>query len=178
MFNSPIRRAQLIAPFGVGALLMTKEGVSIIGAGLDHWFDEGDDQRQELDCEEFYIEEWRLQRSLDVDFFQLPPDFRPRTRYGPNINTRLTIPYLRFPTWHFLPEMWAHGRVSADRTRAQDVQLRDEGGRWCRCRSWLSATAAISKISLGVSGFTVQRAPIAPASSNSRALARAACAGL
>ena len=37
MVYSPIRRSQLIAPFGVGALLMTKEGVSLIGAGRNRW---------------------------------------------------------------------------------------------------------------------------------------------
>ena len=82
MFSSPIRRAQLIAPFGVGALLMTKEGVSLIGAGLDHWFDETDDQSTPLDCEQFYIEEWRLQRSLDVDFFDCRPTSGGRNGIG------------------------------------------------------------------------------------------------
>ena len=123
MFNSPIRRAQLIAPFGVGALLMTKEGVSLIGAGLDHWFDEIDDQSAELDCEEFHIEEWRLQRSLDVDYFRLPPDFRARTLYGPNVNTNLTIPYLRFPTWHFCQRC---GRMAA-------YPLTERGHKTCTC---------------------------------------------
>ena len=124
MFNSPIRRAQLIAPFGVGALLITKEGVSLIGAGLDHWFDETDDQSTQLDCEEFYIEEWRLQRSLDVDFFRLPPDFRRRERYGSNINTNLTIPYFRFPTWHFCQRC---GRMAA-------YPLTERGYKTCNCK--------------------------------------------
>ena len=123
MFNSPIRRAQLIAPFGVGALLMTKEGVSLIGAGLDHWFDEIDDESTELDCEEFHIEEWRLQQTLDVDYFRLPPDFRARTRFGPNVNTSLTIPYLRFPTWHFCQRC---GRMAA-------YPLTERGHKVCNC---------------------------------------------
>ena len=124
MFNSPIRRAQLIAPFGVGALLMTKEGVSLIGAGLDHWFDETGDPSNPLDSEEFLVEEWRLQKSLGVDFFRLPPDFRPRSRYGRNINTGLTIPYLRFPTWHFCQRC---GRMDK-------YPLTERGHKRCNCQ--------------------------------------------
>ena len=124
MFNSPIRRAQLIAPFGVGALLMTREGVSLICAGLDHWFDENGDPSEELDTEEFYVEEWRLQRWLDVDFFRLPPDFRPRTRYGLKINTNLTIPFLRFPTWHFCQRC---GRMAT-------YPLTERGHKTCNCQ--------------------------------------------
>ena len=123
MFHSPIRRAQLILPFGVGALLMTKEGVSLIGAGLDHWFDETGGQGNELDYGEFLVEEWRLQKSLGVDFFRLPPDFRERKRYGPNTNTRLTIPYLRFPTWHFCQRC---GRMDA-------YPLTERGHKRCNC---------------------------------------------
>lgn len=123
MFDSPVRRSQLIAPFGVGALLMTKEGVSLIAAGLDHWFEEGDDHSAQLDCDEFYIEEWRLQRSLDVDFFRLPPDFRHRQRHGPNVNTGLTIPYLRFPTWHFCRRC---GRMAS-------YPLTERGHKTCNC---------------------------------------------
>ncbi len=124
MFNSPIRRAQLIAPFGVGALLMTKEGVSLVCAGLDHWFDETADPSNELDTEEFHVEEWRLEKWLGVDFFRLPPDFRQRTRYGSNVNTDLTIPYLRFPTWHFCQRC---GGMAA-------YPLTERGHKRCRCQ--------------------------------------------
>ena len=124
MFNSPIRRAQLIAPFGVGALLMTKEGVSLVCAGLDHWFDETGNLGKELDTEEFHVEEWRLEKWLDVDFFRLPPDFRRRTRYGSNVNTDLTIPYLRFPMWHF-----------CQRCRRMDAYpLTERGYKRCQCQ--------------------------------------------
>ena len=123
MFDSPIRRAQLIAPFGVGALLMTKEGVSLIAAGLDHWFEETGDPTNPLDVEEFSIEEWRLQKALGVDFFRLPPDFRSWTRGGPNTNTGLTIPYLRFPKWHFCQRC---GRMDA-------YPLTERGHKRCNC---------------------------------------------
>lgn len=123
MFNSPIRRAQLIAPFGVGSLFMTKEGVSLIGAGLDHWFDDEFGGGGDLDTEEFYIEEWRLQISLGVDSFRLPPDFRRKTQFGPNTNTNLSIPFLRFPTWHFCQRC---GRMVA-------YPLTERGQKKCAC---------------------------------------------
>ena len=125
MFYSPIRRSQLIAPFGVGALLMTKDGVSLIAAGLDHWFDETGDQNTQFDLEEFFIEEWRLQKSLGVDSFRLPPDFREWKRYGPKTNTSLTIPYLRFPTWHFCQRC---GRMDA-------YPLTERGHKKCNCET-------------------------------------------
>lgn len=105
MSKGPIRRGQLIAPFGVGALVVVKDGTSVIATGLDHWYvpEGGTTAGQEIDLEEYKVEEWRLQRLLSVDHLRLPPDFRRRQR-GQNIpNTGLTIPFLRFPTWHFCP---------------------------------------------------------------------------
>ena len=105
---------------------MTKEGVSLIAAGLDHWFDEtGNPSNTKFDFEEFSIEEWRLQKSLGVDSFRLPPDFRERKRYGLNTNTSLTIPYLRFPTWHFCQRC---GRMDA-------YPLTERGHKKCNCET-------------------------------------------
>ena len=125
MFDSPVRRAQIIAPFGVGALLMTKEGVSLIGAGLDHWFDEFEDEINKIDLEEFYVEEWRLQKSLDVDFFRMPPDFREPFKYKNSKNINLKIPYLRFPTWHFCQRC---GHMT-------EYPLTERGDKNCDCKS-------------------------------------------
>ena len=105
MSKGPIRRGQLIAPFGVGALVIVKDGTSAIAAGLDHWYvpEGGAMAGQEIDIEEYKVEEWRLQRALSVSQFRLPPDFRRRQRGVAIPNTGLTIPFLRFPTWHFCP---------------------------------------------------------------------------
>lgn len=105
MPKGPIRRAQLIAPFGVGALSVVRDGTSVITCGLDHWYEreQGDDTGQEVDPEEYRIEEWRLQRRLGVDHFRLPPDFRPKRRGENAPNFQLTVPFLRFPQWHFCP---------------------------------------------------------------------------
>ena len=34
-----MRRAQLVTPFGVGAMSVLVNGTSVITAGLDHWYD-------------------------------------------------------------------------------------------------------------------------------------------
>lgn len=95
----------MVSPFGPGALLVAPDGTSMVAAGLDHWFDRDEDglDSRFVDDEEFRIEEWRLQRRLGVDHFRLPPDYR-RPRKGQQVpNAGLTVPFLRFPQWHFCP---------------------------------------------------------------------------
>lgn len=93
----------MVSPFGPGALLVAQDGTSMLAAGLDHWFDRDgrDDDSRTVDDSEFRVEEWRLQRRLGVDHFRLPPDYRrPRPRQQVP-NAGLTVPFLRFPQWHF-----------------------------------------------------------------------------
>jgi len=103
----PLRRSQLIVPFGVGALTVTSDGISIITGGLDHWFDREimDYTNDPIQSDEFRIKEWRLEQVLDVDYFMLPPDYREKWKYNDsNVpNNEITIPVLRFPQWHFCP---------------------------------------------------------------------------
>ncbi len=101
--KNPLRRAQLIAPFGCGAMVVVQGGISLITSGLDHWFEREDGQGQ-VDLEEYRLSEWRLENLLQVSHFRMPPDFRPLTFGASSINTRLTIPVLRFPQWHFCPK--------------------------------------------------------------------------
>ena len=100
MPNGPIRRSQLISPFGVGALYVGRDGVSLISAGLDHWFEQGEGSVGVLE-EEFKISEWRLERALQVDHFRMPADHRRPLPYQseqiPNLS--LYQPFLRFPRW-------------------------------------------------------------------------------
>lgn len=98
MSEGPIRRGELIAPSGVGAMVMTRRGVSVIIAGLDHWFPSIDTDRFEQS--EFVVRDLRLEMRLGVQHFMLPPDNRRPRRGQPNINTSLTIPVLRFPQMH------------------------------------------------------------------------------
>ena len=103
MSPTPIRRAQMIAPFGVGSLYTAADGVAMIVGGLDHWFKRDDGSYADVDLDEFRVPEWRLQRILGVGQLRLPPDHREPFGYGePNkTNMWLSIPMLRFPRWHF-----------------------------------------------------------------------------
>lgn len=96
--SGPIRRSQLIAPFGVGALVVVPGGTSLVVAGLDYWYKS---IREDVDPQEYRFSEWRLQALLDVDHFRLPPDFREPAKGQKVPNIALTIPGFRFPTWHF-----------------------------------------------------------------------------
>jgi hypothetical protein len=100
--KTPLRRAQLIAPFGPGAMVVVRGGTSLIAAGLDHWF-EREGQDGQIDVEEFRIPEWRLEQLLGVSDFRLPPDYRVPRPGDNSSNTYLTVPFLRFPQWHFCP---------------------------------------------------------------------------
>lgn len=102
--NGPVRRAQLIAPFGVGAMVTVPGGTSLIIAGLDFWY-KNRDGSDINDPEEFKFEEWRLQDLLGVSHFREPPDYRDTFWSGSEgLNTGITIPAFRFPSWHFCPD--------------------------------------------------------------------------
>lgn len=93
MANRPIRSAQVISPFGVGAMMDFPGPESLIQAGLDAWpEDVTKDKARRIE------NEGRLAKSLGVDFFVTPPPFdvnRPNTK----------LPWLRFPRWHFCPRL-------------------------------------------------------------------------
>lgn len=129
--SGPVRRAQLISPFGVGAMMVAPNGISLVTAGLDKWYmlEDGDEDSRNVDIEEFRVDEWRLERALGVDHFRLPPDYR-RHLYGEKPpNVWLTVPFQRFPTWHFCPNCYrlsqaplsARGRL---RCRESDCRRR------------------------------------------------------
>ncbi len=99
----PIRRSQLIAPFGVGAMTVVKGGTSVICAGLDHWYKRENESEKGIDENEFKIEEYRLEKVLQVNHFRLPPDYREPKKNLSIPNTDLGIPFLRFPQWHVCP---------------------------------------------------------------------------
>lgn len=103
--GTPLRRAQLVSPFGVGAMTTGPDGISIMTAGLDAWFrrEGGGEDSSNLDTSEFRVEEWRLQRYLRVKEFRLPPDYRTQRTLatGPAPNATLTVPMVRFPQVHF-----------------------------------------------------------------------------
>ena len=103
--SRPLRRSQLIAPFGVGAISDFREDEALMCAGLDEWF-AGAGIPDHL-----IIEEPRLQRRLGKAFFVRPPEYDAK-------KDRRRIPFVRFPRWHYCPQcarMSKAGLFNADR---------------------------------------------------------------
>jgi hypothetical protein len=161
MPKGPIRRSQLIAPFGVASLSVTRDGTSVITAGLDHWYqrEDGTGSTLSINTDEFVFEEWRLQALLNVDHFREPPDYRFRRSFDESPNLGLTVPFLRFPQWHFCPNC----------SRLKELPLSHRDKEYCSfClveKKWriglvqvpfVATCAAVTcKIFLGESGFTI-----------------------
>jgi len=92
----PIRRSQLISPFGVGAMIDFPGDESLMLAGLDVW------PRAKEECPEgsgMLIREERLEKRLGVKEFRMPPDYR-ESEFGEGFKKE-SLPFLRFPTWHY-----------------------------------------------------------------------------
>jgi hypothetical protein len=106
MPKGPIRRAQLVAPFGTGAMTVVRDGTSLVTAGLDHWFEAENGLDEFINVDDFKLTEWRLERFLNVKELRLPPDFRKKNPGGSGMNCYMTVPFLRFPQWHFCPNCY------------------------------------------------------------------------
>jgi len=137
--GGPLRRAQAIAPFGVGSLVVNKDGVSLIICGLDNWFkpEEQDTKAKDLDEDEFRVEEWRLSARLGVRDFRLPPDYR-SSFFGfgnpDEKNQHLTIPVLRFPQWHVCQRNSCGKMGKLPLERRRNALCREINGGECRGR--------------------------------------------
>ena len=100
----PVRRGQLITPFGVGALVDFRDDESLMTAGLDEW------PSAEDECpRDWLVTEERLQARLGVTHFRLPPDYREPGRDIQHPNQH--IPFVRFPLWHYCPRRGAMERL-------------------------------------------------------------------
>lgn len=134
MRYSPIRRSQLIAPFGVGAMFTAPDGTGMITGGLDGWFDNA--AHPGLEIEEFRIGEWRLEETLRVKELRLPPDYRQSRRgQDPTPNLDLGVPALLFPLWHFCPSPSCRALI----------ERRPHHGRRARCRLCEAKSASAAK---------------------------------
>jgi Domain of unknown function (DUF1998) len=92
--QKPVRRSQLISPFGIGAMIDFPRDESLMVAGLDAWH-----YARQSCPPELLIEEERLQARLGVRAFRLPVDHKDP---GDGIKgANLDIPALRFPGWHY-----------------------------------------------------------------------------
>ena len=95
MARKSVRRSQVIAPFGVGALLdFPKE--TLMAAGLDVW-------PAQPACE---IRDDRLARRLGVAYFRAAPPAPEKGQKG------APLPCVRFPLWHFCPRCRAMRRAA------------------------------------------------------------------
>lgn len=117
-----MRRAQLVTPFGVGAMSVLVNGTSVITAGLDHWYDV--DDASTLALEEYQEHDWRLEARLRVSEFRLPPDYRYQGQGNDKRNVKLTVPVLRFPRWCFC--MFCKRLELSTLTMQQPVVCNDE----------------------------------------------------
>lgn len=104
-------------------MITAPNGTSMLAAGLDHWYerDDGAGDSRDLDLDEFHVEEWRLERLLHVNHFREPPDYRVPEPGRRIPNVKLTVPFLRFPLWHFC---WRCNRL-------HDLELVTKGRQPC-----------------------------------------------
>jgi hypothetical protein len=94
-FRPTLRRNQLIAPFGVGAIHVLKGSRAVVTAGLDFWFNGA--TAQQLQCVK--VREPRLEARLGVSHLRLPPGPETELKDHPKLET----PLFRFPTWYVCP---------------------------------------------------------------------------
>ena len=106
----PIRRAQLITPFGVGALVNFRGDESLMTAGLDEW------PFAKEECpNDWFVREERLQTRLKTTHFRLPPEYR---EPGQGVlHPNQFIPFVRFPRWHYCPRRGAMEELSIYNSR-------------------------------------------------------------
>lgn len=95
----PLRRGQVIMPFGIGAMNDFRYDEALMCAGLDMWF------RGSAPPAELRVTEERLQGRLGAEFFVKPPDYSDQEG-----GARFKVPHVRFPRWHYCPRCF---RMSA-----------------------------------------------------------------
>jgi hypothetical protein len=93
--NRPIRRGQLISPFGVGAMVSFPRDEALMTGGLDAWTAFAKKQ-----CPaDWLVREERLEARLGVSHLRLPPDHRDS---GVGVEyPNQDVPFVRFPRWHY-----------------------------------------------------------------------------
>ena len=93
--DRPIRRGQLISPFGVGAMISFPRDESLMTAGLDAWTA----QARKKCPPDWLVREERLEARLGVTHLRLPPEHRDPGTGVTYANE--DIPFVRFPRWHY-----------------------------------------------------------------------------
>ncbi|WP_372426155.1 DrmB family protein [Salinarimonas chemoclinalis] len=116
----PVRRGQIISPFGVGAVNDFRNDEALMCAGLDRWFPNAPDIG-------LCISEERLQARLGCSHFVKPPDF------GEGEGTsKVKIPHVRFPLWHYCPHCFRMEKTTLFGGQPQCDGCAPQGKTWKR----------------------------------------------
>lgn len=139
MTNKSIRSSQILSPFGIGQIVNFPQEVSLMICGLSQWngvlsqrkIQAGHDS---IDEKVLKIVEPRLQALLKVDYFISPFTFN----LSGTKNRKLTIPAVRFPSWHYCTN------PNCGRMREVELTLADDN---IECKSCASqGKAGVSKM--------------------------------
>ncbi len=120
----PLRRAAIMGPYGVGAIVPFPNDESLMIAGLDMWrYDHPED---------FIVKDERLIKRLGVKELRWPPDYREKN--SDSRNYHITIPAVRFPTWYYCPFCGSMRKTSLYETQPECDAYQWEKGRKCNNR--------------------------------------------
>lgn len=130
--NRNIRLGQLLSPFGIGQLVNFPDDETLMVCGLDAWDNilaqraqnAGDDH---IDLSEFEIHEPRLEQLLGVNGFRKPFPYKESSR----LNSRLKIPGVRFPQWHYCINCGVMRQIELTRNEEPkcSAKIKDKNGK-------------------------------------------------
>lgn len=94
-----VRKGQLIHTFGPGAMVVNKNGISLMTGGLQFWYTKNAtyEKLNDNELDAYKINDDRLAKKLNVKYFLSPPDAYINTS---GYKTLTPIPGIRFPYWH------------------------------------------------------------------------------
>lgn len=94
-----IRKGQLIHTFGPGAMVINKNGISLMTGGLQYWYTKNatHEKLKDSELDKYKITDERLAKKLNVKYFLLPPD---SYIVNSGFKTPTPLPGIRFPYWH------------------------------------------------------------------------------
>ncbi len=125
----PLRRDNLISPWGVGAIVPFPNDESLMVSGLDFWFDEDHSYK------DFQIVDERLTKRLGGKILVMPPNFvekKQDLKLG-----EMKIPAVRFPLWQYCPvcgNMERLGEAGERLSCPGDNRKNKPGGTYCSKR--------------------------------------------
>jgi hypothetical protein len=112
MFFTAVRRSHIVGPSGVGAITLTKNGISALVMGLPTWVSKiptrinstpADIQQQRLkELQRLEIHDYGFEAELQVTRLIEPPITDPENAD----QTTWFVPAVRFPTWEFCSRPW------------------------------------------------------------------------